>query len=244
MLSYNPVVMNSAKAYDVVIAGGGPVGLFMACELRLAGVSVLLLEKNLEPSTPLKSGWMGARGLNFPSTEAFYRRGLLGDVKAASFGWMGGERPGMEFKGDGSAPPTSAPRFAGHFAGMMLDASKVDFSGRKWILPGPSIGGGMVSLAALEGVLAEHARGLGADIRMGQEVTGFSESADGVTVQTGNGLAGEEQFQARWLVGCDGGRSTVRRMAGFEFEGTEPELTGYMAIVEFEDVDELALGLI
>lgn len=229
--------MNTAKTYDVVIAGGGPVGLFLACELRLAGVSVLLLEKNREASTPLKSGWMGARGLTFPSTEAFYRRGLLKDVKAASFGWMGGERPGMELKGDGSAPPTSAPRFAGHFAGMMLDASKIDFSGQKWIMPGPSIGGGMVSLEALEEVLAEHATGLGADIRMEQEVTDFSETADGVLVQ-----AGDEQFHARWLVGCDGGRSTVRRLAGFEFEGTEPELTGYMAIVEFEDVDKLAPG--
>lgn len=229
--------MNTAKTYDVVIAGGGPVGLFLACELRLAGASVLLLEKNKEVSTPLKGGWMGARGLTFPSTEAFYRRGMLKDVKAASFGWMGGERPGMEFKGEGSAPPSSAPRFAGHFAGMMLDASKIDFSGQKWILPGPAIGGGMVSLEALEDVLAEHAKGLGADIRMGKEVTGFREAVDGVSVQ-----AGKDAYDARWLVGCDGGRSAVRRLAGFEFEGTEPELTGYMAIVEFEDVDKLTPG--
>ena len=223
--------------YDVLIAGGGPVGLFLACELRLAGVSVLLLEKNATSSAPLKSGWMGARGLNFPSTEAFYRRGLLDEVKAASFGWMGGERPGMEFKGDGSTPPSSAPRFAGHFAGIMLDASKVDFSGQKWIVPGPSVGGGMVSLEALEDVLAERAKELGVEIHMSQEVTGLSETADGVSVETGS-----DRFQARWLVGCDGGRSSVRRLAAFEFEGTEPELTGYMATVEFEDLAGLAPG--
>jgi 2-polyprenyl-6-methoxyphenol hydroxylase-like FAD-dependent oxidoreductase len=182
---------------------------------------------------------MGARGLNFPSTEAFYRRELLKDVKAASFGWMGGERPGMEFKGDGRTPPppASAPRFAGHFAGMMLDASKVDFSDQKWIIPGPSVGGGMVSLEALEDVLSHRAKELGADVRLGQEVTDFSETVDGVSVQ-----AGDDQFYARWLVGCDGGRSTVRRLAGFEFEGSDPELTGYMAIVEFEDLDTLAHG--
>lgn len=46
---------NTTMTYDVLIAGGGPVGLFLACELRLAGVSVLLLEKNQDPSTPLKS---------------------------------------------------------------------------------------------------------------------------------------------------------------------------------------------
>lgn len=223
--------------YDVLIAGAGPVGLFLAGELRLAGMSVLVLEKNATPSTPLKSGWMGGRGLNCPSTEAFYRRGLLDDVKAASFGWMGGERPGMEFKGEGSAPPTSAPRFAGHFAGMMLDASKVDFSGQKWMLPGPSIGGGMVSLEALEDVLARHAVKLGVEIRLGQEVTGFEENGDGISVE-----AGGERFQTKWLVGCDGGRSIVRKLAGFAFEGTDAELTGYMAIVEFEDLAGLPPG--
>lgn len=41
---------------DVIIAGGGPVGLFLAGELALAGVSVLLFEKNQNPATPLKSG--------------------------------------------------------------------------------------------------------------------------------------------------------------------------------------------
>src|ERR1700728_3518292 len=174
--------MSTTMTYDVLIVGGGPVGLFLACELRLAGVSVLLLEKNQNPSTPLKSGWMGARGLNIPSTEAFYRRQLLRDVQAASFGWMGGERPGMEFKGDGSTLPASAPRFAGHFAGMMLDASRLDFSTQKWVIPGPSVGGGMVSLEALEDVLTHHAKALGADIRLGQEVTDFSETSDGIAV--------------------------------------------------------------
>jgi 2-polyprenyl-6-methoxyphenol hydroxylase-like FAD-dependent oxidoreductase len=47
-------------------------GLFLACELLLAGVSVLLLEKNENPDTEPKRRWMGARGLNFPSTEAFW----------------------------------------------------------------------------------------------------------------------------------------------------------------------------
>jgi 2-polyprenyl-6-methoxyphenol hydroxylase-like FAD-dependent oxidoreductase len=225
--------------YDVVIAGAGPVGLFLACELGLAGASILLLEKNDNPITPLKNGWMGARGLNFPSTEAFYRRGLLAELKAAAIGWMGGERPGMQFTGESkvSAPPASTPRFAGHFAGIMLDANKVDFSNRPWILPGPSNGGGMVSLEAIEHLLANRAKELRVEIRRGHEVTGFTETADSISVQTTHG-----KFDAKWLVGCDGGRSTVRKVAGFAFEGTEPELTGYMAIVEFGNLDGLAPG--
>jgi 2-polyprenyl-6-methoxyphenol hydroxylase-like FAD-dependent oxidoreductase len=226
--------------YDVIIAGGGPVGSFLACELSLAGVSVLLLEKNENATTPLKSGWMGARGLNFPSVEAFYRRGLLDEVKASSFGWMGGaDRPGMQFTGEGkvAAPASSTPRFGGHFAGIMLDANKLDFSNQRWILPGPSAGGGMVSLEAIETLLGAHAIKLGVDLRRGHELTGFTETENGVVVQTNHG-----EFKASWLAGCDGGRSVVRKLAGFEFEGTEPELTGYMAIVEFENLDGLAEG--
>src|SRR3954470_18268181 len=63
--------------YDVIIAGGGPVGLFLACELRLAKLAVLVLEQAKEPDSPLKRLPFGMRGLWGPSIEAFYRRGLL-----------------------------------------------------------------------------------------------------------------------------------------------------------------------
>ena len=43
-----------AAIYDVIIAGAGPVGLFLACELRLVKLSVLVLEKLEDPHSPLK----------------------------------------------------------------------------------------------------------------------------------------------------------------------------------------------
>src|ERR1700742_3729032 len=113
-------------AYDVVIAGGGPVGLFLACELGLRGISTLVLERMEDPRSPLKAGWMGMRGLNFPSVEAFYRRGLLKAVRASALGWMReGSHRGIEWRGrgdTGGAPPRG---FAGHFAGIMVDMDKV-----------------------------------------------------------------------------------------------------------------------
>jgi 2-polyprenyl-6-methoxyphenol hydroxylase-like FAD-dependent oxidoreductase len=224
--------------YDVVIAGGGPVGLFLACELGLAGASVVVLERMKDPHSPLKAGWMGMRGLNFPSVEAFYRRGLLDSVRASSLGWMNsGDRPGMSFAGsDGKGSPP-APRFAGHFAGIMLDGSNIDFSKMKYLIEGPSSSGGLVSLEGIEMLLAEHATELGVDLRRGAEVTHFAENENGVTVQ-----AGEESFEGQWLVGCDGGRSTVRKIAGFEFAGTDPEFTGYTASVEIADPEKLRPG--
>src|SRR5882762_10591356 len=68
--------------YDVVIAGAGPVGLFLACELRLANLSVLVLEQTENPHSPLKRLPFGMRGLSVPTIEAFYRRGLLDDIAA------------------------------------------------------------------------------------------------------------------------------------------------------------------
>ena len=68
--------------YDVVIAGAGPVGLFLACELRLANLSVLVLEQAANPHSPLKQLPFGMRGLSAPTIEAFYRRGLLNDIAA------------------------------------------------------------------------------------------------------------------------------------------------------------------
>jgi hypothetical protein len=45
-----------------------------------------------------------------------------------------------------------------------------------------------------------------------------------------------------WLVGCDGGHSAVRRLAGIDFPGTDPELTGYLAVVDIADPEKLANG--
>lgn len=64
-------------------------------------------------------------------------------------------------------------------------------------------------------LLAEHAVRLGADLRRGCEVVGVSQDEHGVTAELADGRA----LPARYLVGCDGGRSTVRRLLGVAFPG-------------------------
>lgn len=64
-------------------------------------------------------------------------------------------------------------------------------------------------------VLEQHALALGAEVRRGGAVTGFVQDDAGVAVE----LAGGERLRARFLVGCDGARSTVRKLLGVGFPG-------------------------
>src|SRR5947208_2674265 len=69
-------------------------------------------------------------------------------------------------------------------------------------------------------LLEEHAIQLGAQVRHGCAVAGFEQDDEGVTIE----LADGEQLRSRYLVGCDGGRSTVRKLLGVGFLG-EPSRT-------------------
>ena len=92
-------------------------------------------------------------------------------------------------------------------------------------LPGPAlippIG---TKIDRIETILTERAESLGVTILRGTGVSGIAtEDNDSITVE-----AGETQtFRGKWLVGCDGGRSVVRKAARFDFVGTEPKFTGY-----------------
>ncbi|MEV6232750.1 rifampin monooxygenase [Saccharopolyspora shandongensis] len=71
-----------------------------------------------------------------------------------------------------------------------------------------------------ERLLAEHAIEVGTEIRRGCELAGLSQDDHGVTAELADGT----QLRARYLVGCDGGRSTVRKLLGVAFPG-EPSTT-------------------
>jgi 2-polyprenyl-6-methoxyphenol hydroxylase-like FAD-dependent oxidoreductase len=219
--------------YDVVIAGAGPVGLFLACELRLANVSVLVLEQAEDPYSPMKQLPFGMRGLSAPTLEAFYRRGLLDDITAP----RGAENQSAKTIASTAHWMQQPRRPGGHFAGIQFFCDTIDASKWPYRLESPASTHMATDLEHIESVLAARASAAGVVIRRGLGVEGFEQSADDVTVR-----AGGETFRGRWLVGCDGGRSTVRKAGGFEFVGTEPEFTGYSVEVEMRGPDRLAPG--
>ena len=112
------------------------------------------------------------------------------------------------------------------FAGIPLDIS--DFPSRH-----------NYGLALLqnhfERILAGWVGELGVPIARGREVTGFVQDDTGVDVE----LADGSPLRAQFLVGCDGGRSVIRKAAGIEFPGWDPSTSWIIAEVEMDQEPEL-----
>jgi len=147
-----------------------------------------------------------AGGLSGQILELLRYRGLLERFEAAA-----------------GAGPIRAPRLP--WGGMHLDFTPLAEPPMQ-VMPLPQ--------PQLEGVLAEIAVELGAEIRRGQRVVGLTQDDDTVTAVV-RGPSGEQRVSARYLVGCDGASSRVRDLAGIPFPGlTYPEVQR-VGLVSFPD---------
>jgi 2-polyprenyl-6-methoxyphenol hydroxylase-like FAD-dependent oxidoreductase len=179
---------------DVVIAGAGPVGLMLATELCLAGVTPVVLERLPERSAVAK-----ANGLVGQVVRVLDQRGLYQRFTATT------------------TPPRPVPGFM--FGGLPLQLGDWDRN-PMCVLPLPQWD--------LEQGLEERATELGAVIRRGHEVTALEQDEHGVTIHA----TGAPALRARFLVGCDGGHSVVRKLAGIGFPGvTNDRVTSFTAHV-------------
>ncbi|MEV6967978.1 FAD-dependent monooxygenase [Hamadaea sp. NPDC051192] len=109
-----------------------------------------------------------------------------------------------------------------HFAGIPLDLSAVA-TRHPFLL--------VITQSEVERILAEHAAQSGAQIRRGAELASFTQDDSGVTVELTDG----SRVRADYLVGCDGGRSTVRRVAHIGFPGTPATMTAMLGDVHLAD---------
>ncbi|MFB6899653.1 rifampin monooxygenase [Streptomyces hydrogenans] len=165
---------------DVLVIGGGPTGLTLASELRLWGLTPLVLEKAAEPS-----GHSRALGLHVRSIEVMDQRGLLDRFLARG----------------------KQHRVGGFFAGLGTHWPEDLDTAHSYVLGIPQ--------NVTEELLEEHALDRGVEIRRGRELVGLVQDGEGVTAELADGT----RLRARWLVGCDGGRSTVRSLTGIGFPG-------------------------
>jgi 2-polyprenyl-6-methoxyphenol hydroxylase-like FAD-dependent oxidoreductase len=206
---------------DVIVVGGGPTGLLLASELKLAGADPLVLEAASEPDRPLRA--LGLRGINGRSVQTLALRGLEEPLRKAQWAMF------EEFRSASTAADEAGGlvsllhegRARGHFAGLPL----VDDG------PGRGPRNILLKQSLLEDVLAAHARSLGVRIETGWEVADVVEEYDRVVAVAADGRT----ERARYLVGCDGGRSVVRKLAGIAFPGTAPTMTGRTAVAELAD---------
>jgi 3-(3-hydroxy-phenyl)propionate hydroxylase len=89
----------------------------------------------------------------------------------------------------------------------------------------------------IERILADWVGELAVPIYRGREVTGFAQDDTGVDVE----LSGGPSLRAEYLVGCDGGRSVIRKAAGIEFPGWDPTISHLIAEVELAEEPEWGL---
>ncbi|WP_229402926.1 FAD-dependent monooxygenase [Micromonospora okii] len=183
---------------DVVIAGAGPTGLMLACELRLSGVEVTVLDR-----LDGRSGESRAGGIHARTLEVLDQRGILEPFLAA-----------------GRSTPN------GLFAKQLLDLTRLE-TRYPFSL--------MLLQARTEALLEQRAAELGVRVRWSSEVAGLRQDGTGVAIDVRRPDGSVSTMLAQYLVGCDGGRSTVRRLAGIGFPGTPATLTAMLGDVELAD---------
>jgi 2-polyprenyl-6-methoxyphenol hydroxylase-like FAD-dependent oxidoreductase len=115
-----------------------------------------------------------------------------------------------------------------YFAGTRLDIS--DFPTRH------NYGLGLWQIH-IERILGGWVDELKVPIYRGIEVTGFAQDDTGMDVELSDGRS----LRAQYLVGCDGGRSLVRKAAGIDFPGSDPTISNLIAEVEMTETPELGI---
>jgi len=185
----------------VIMVGAGPVGAVSALALVKKGIPVILIEAEAEPPEDQR-----AATIHPPTVEMLVELGLEDEA----------------FANDASGGMT-APLF--HFRDRITGelVAVFDISLLKGEVPYPFVVQWEQYKLVRAAVPHIEASGI-ADERFSTKVTDLEQGADYVEVTLSNADGKTEKIRGRYVIGADGGRSTVRRLADIEFEGfTWPE---------------------
>jgi 2-polyprenyl-6-methoxyphenol hydroxylase-like FAD-dependent oxidoreductase len=177
-------------ATDVLIVGAGPTGLTLACSLARQRIRHRIIDSCSAPPTGSRG-----KGLQPRTLEMFDDLGIVEDV-IGSGSFDIGRRYYDQQTGDSrteAASPTQRPD-APYLSSLLIAQSRV------------------------EQVLRQHLSRLGSEVEFGVTLTSLCQEGDAVSAQLESEQAAQT-LRARWLVGCDGGKSTVRHLAGISFLG-------------------------
>jgi 2-polyprenyl-6-methoxyphenol hydroxylase-like FAD-dependent oxidoreductase len=215
---------------QVVIAGAGPVGLTLAIALGQAGIAVRLFDKRPGFGKLPKMERCNARTM-----ENFRRLGIEDEIRAAG---LDNDMPMDVFicLEDVARPPLVRHEY------KSVNELKADYRETRDASTA-AVPYQLISQYTLEPLLRDVAlRSPGVTIEFDREVTDFRQSADEVVVSVRDAAGAEYEIAADYLVGCDGGGSTVRDRLGFVLEG-ESLLEMRQALFRSEELlDRIPIG--
>jgi len=186
----------SDKAMRVVVVGAGPVGMVCALALNRRGVPVTVFEQESAPVEDQR-----AATLHPPTLSMLDALGVT--KKILPLGLI-----------------STTYRFHDRVSGRVIAEFDLDRMRDEFDFP-YVLQYEQYKLTA--SITAEYANAADFDVRFSHSVTGLTETADGVEIAYSS-PDGEGRLAAAYVIGCDGGRSTVRKLAGIDFGGfTYPE---------------------
>ena len=206
--------MTESQMIDVLIVGAGPVGLTLACELSRRGISCRIVDQE-----PTSHSGSRARGLLPPTQDILEDIGVLDRLAAYVEPW----RPNRFYDRQN------------HLLGEVDVAANM----AQLATAGASRLPMKVSQQNTEATLREHLEASGVQVELNCQLLDFNQNEAGVMASVQHGDLREE-IQARYLVGCDGGHSTVRKCAGIAFVGqTAEEEYGIVGNASLSGVDPM-----